>query len=605
MSTNSSVKDMRVCEECAVSGHWMPDGRATGSVVPRSIKHQASSIKQCPRCHSRWTLELDEEARERRTDINVCRTGSGARRGDPRVRGGYQVSRLGCPACYTEFREELTPLLRRIHGSIVHRGKAPAAKGTTGQVDRGTRGNLRVPLSRDLPAYAGISRISPTAEAEWMQGTGPDSDVVISTRVRLARNISGYAFPNHLAARCTDLAGKKGAARRTLEKIVATVEDAAVGAIASSKHGQTQGSPIQRASIIKLEHLSAVDREFLIERHLISRDLADAGGQTLMSVARDDRTPGVGREVIVGEKEAVSIMLNEEDHIRLQIISSGLQLRQSWETINVIDDELGRGLSPHEYAFSRDWGYLTACPSNVGTGLRVSVMLHIPALAATECPRVRGDQSKGQRAGRDACAPGCMPTILSSISDMGYAVRGMYGEGSRATGAFYQISNEATLGQSEEEIVDRVRSVARQIIDRERDARHSILEGKATAIASLNELAGCSTRRDPRVSGGHPVSRIEIEDIIFRSYGTLANARLISSRESLDLLSWVSLGVNTGILSESVIGMSRRDARAAIARLLVLIRPAHLQKYSGRKLDTAARDMNRAAVIRKGIGVSQ
>ena len=233
-------------------------------------------------------------------------------------------------------------------------------------------------------------------------------------------------------------------------------------------------------------------------------------------------------------------MLNEEDHVRLQVINPGSQTRESWEMINSIDDELGQNL---DYAFSRDWGYLTACPTNTGTGLRVSVMLHIPALAATK---------EGNK-------------LITSISNMGYAVRGMYGEGSRATGAFYQISNEATLGQSEKEIVDRIHSVAQQIVDREREERWLLM----------------------RRSG------IKLEDKIFRAYGTLANARSISSIEALQLLSWVSLGISIDMLPE----LSRTD----VARLLVLTRPAHLQKYEGKKLDAAARDISRAAVVRAAL----
>ena len=337
-----------------------------------------------------------------------------------------------------------------------------------------------------------------------MKGTGPDNDVVISTRVRLARNIAGHRFCNL-------------AEESELQQIAAMVENAVQDVREKELLPQ-----LSYLSVIGLERLDDIDREFLLERHLISRDLVDRS-----------RTG----KVIVGEKEVVSIMINEEDHIRLQVINSGLQLGQSWDIVNVMDDELGREL---EYAFSPSWGFLTACPTNVGTGLRVVVVMHIPALTVTK---------EGKR-------------VLSSISDMGYAVRGMYGEGSQATGAFFQISNETTLGQTEEEIVDRIRSVTRQIVDCEREERQTLMEKNA----------------------------IGVEDRIFRSYGTLANARLVSSKEALNLLSWVSLGISIGMLSEL--------SMTAIARLLVLTRPAHLQKYEGRKLDTAARDISRAAVIR-------
>jgi protein arginine kinase len=403
---------------------------------------------------------------------------------------------LGCPTCYTEFREELIPEIRRIHGSTIHKGKVPVQK--TNKETKRWSGKSPSPLaSTDLD-----SRI--LAKAKWMQGDGPDCDVVISTRIRLARNISGHAFCN-------------SAEKSELQHIAGTVENGLVNLC------EYTNSPLCNVSISRLEHLEPIDREFLIERYLISRDLAEKNGTG---------------KVIVDEEEIVSIMINEEDHIRLQVIDSGLRLRQSWEMINSIDDELEQEI---DYAFSPDWGYLTACPTNIGTGLRVSVMLHIPALAATK----EGKQ------------------ILLSISDMGYAVRGIYGEGSQATGAFFQISNEATLGRSEEEIVDRIRWVARQIVDREREERRILMEE----------------------------SGIGAEDRIYRSYGTLMNARLISSREALNLLSWVSLGSSIGVLPES----SRTD----ITRLLVLTRPAHLQKCKGKKLNSVDRDISRAAAIRE------
>jgi len=481
---NSSARQIRVCEECAMQ-HGIAD-------AGRNARAPGAD-RQCPQCNSRYSL---------------------------RVTRGSTL--LGCPTCYTEFAGELRPFLYRIHGSVIHRGKRqtsnvkhqrrvrslPYSESQKAR-ESGRKSDAKTRRVAPLPCLEASSDLSSRlpAEAEWMQGSGPDCDVVISTRLRLARNISGHVFCNL-------------AEESELQHIAETVEDAVADV------GQIQGSPLRNASVIGLKHLGAIDREFLIERHLISKDLTE----------RD----GTGK-VIVDGKEITSIMLNEEDHIRLQVINPGLQLRQSWEMINAIDDELGRRI---DYAFSPDWGYLTACPTNVGTGLRVSVMLHIPALAFAS--------------GRTQGSP------LRAISDMGYAVRGMYGEGSQATGAFYQISNEVTLGQSEDEIVDRVRSVARQIVDREREERRLLIEKNG----------------------------VRVEDKIFRSYGTLINARLISSREALDLLSWVSLGVNIGILPQ--------PSRTDIARLLVLTRPAHLQKYERRELpNPLARDISRAVVIRE------
>ena len=465
ISANSSVEEIRVCQECATGDVecGIPDGHRDSETVDR----------ECPECHSSYQ-----------------RIGSDIRHDN--------LPLMGCPVCYTEFHEELTPLIRRIHGSVIHNGKTHSGK------DKRRGPGKKEQATRNKKPYSVRSMVrGPGAEARWMQGNGPDSDVVISTRVRLARNLSGHLFCNLAEA-------------PELDQIAATVEDAVSAA------GKRGNALLQKVSTIKLGNLDDIDREVLIERHLISRDLAEKNG--------------TGR-AIVGDKETVSIMLNEEDHIRLQVINSGLQTRQSWEMVSAIDDDLGQEL---DYAFSPRWGYLTACPTNIGTGLRVSVMFHIPALAAT------------REGGK----------ILSSISDMGYTIRGMYGEGSKAIGAFYQISNEATLGQTGEEIVSRIQSISRQIMDREREERQLLLEENG----------------------------IKLEDRIFRSYGTLVNSRSISSKEAQSLLSWVSLGVNIGMLSEA--------NRADIARLLVLIRPAHLQKCESKRLDTAARDISRASVIR-------
>lgn len=466
-SVNSANKDIRVCEECATCD--MEHGSTNTSSGSRTVD------RECPKCHSRYS----------------------------------RLASLGCSECYTEFREKLVTDLRRIHGSTVHIGKKPTQKVESGSGMHEHRNAKRQygGMASSLASTDLNSRL--LAKAKWMQGDGPDCDVVISTRIRLARNISGYKF-------CSS------AKESELKQVAATVEDALLSI------REYTSSPLRNVSIARLEHLDTIDREFLIERHLISRDLAEKNGTG---------------KVIVDEEEVVSIMINEEDHIRLQVIDSGLRLRQSWEMVNSIDDELGQEI---DYAFSPDWGYLTACPTNVGTGLRVSVMLHIPALGATK---------EGKR-------------ILSSISDMGYAIRGIYGEGSQATGAFYQISNEATLGQPEEEIVDRIRWVARQLVDREREERRLLME----------------------------TNGISAEDKIFRSYGTLMSARLISSMEALNLLSWVSLGSSMGVLPE--------PNGTDITRLLVLIRPAHLQKCKGRKLDSMDRDISRATAIREILAMS-
>ena len=464
---DSGLKELRVCGECATNGMKHEDPHISHKIEDNGLV--------CSHCHSRYQYD--------KTD--------------------YCAPVLGCPWCYTQFHEAMIPLLRRIHGSTKHKGKSalvpsnppdlvPPSNGRTAELRNGR--TERLPFS--------LSSIS-TREAEWMQGKGPSFDVVVSSRIRLARNIDGYSFCNL-------------ANQNELYEVAGKIEKA-LADLAESDH-----SPLRNGYVVDLEDVDNVDRDFLMERHLISRDLAEKR---------------FARRVIIDEKEIISIMINEEDHVRLQVVDSGLQIRELWGMINNIDDRLGNKV---DYVYSPDWGFLTACPTNVGTGLRVSVMFHIPALSATK---------EGKR-------------ILKSITNMGYAIRGIYGEGSRATGAFYQISNEATLGQSEEEIIDRMQSVAFQILAREREERQNLLER----------------------------NRTKLEDIVFRAYGTLANARSISSTESMQLLSWVSLGISLDVLS----GLNVAD----IARLLVLTRPAHLQKLEGKELNVPTQNINRAKVIR-------
>lgn len=490
MSSDSSVREIRVCEECATRNdeHEIPG-------IP-GIRRRTETLKrECPRCHFKYS----------------------------------ESALLGCPTCYTEFREELTPVLNRIHGSTNHKGKTKVKQ----QIEKGN----------DKAFKLNSTSCVPHSDARWMQGNGPDCDVVFSTRIRLARNISGYSFCN--------------SAEESELFQICTLLESALAEISKNKD-----SPLYNAANINLRQLSDIDREFLVERYLISRELAEkAKGEELKANSSVPLNLAPYR-AIVSKKETLSIMLNEEDHIRLQLINPGLQLRRSWRIINAIDDELGQKI---DYAFSPGWGYLTACPTNVGTGLRASVMIHIPALAATK---------EGNK-------------LLSSISDMGYAIRGIYGEGTQAIGAFYQISNETTLGQPEEDIIDRIGSIIRQIVDLERRERQLLIKKYG----------------------------IKVEDKILRSYGILMNARLISSREALELLSWIRLGVSLGILPGLEIDCkdsresdesngdngkegSIKNIRGRITRLLTLTRPAHLQKYDGRKLDTAERDISRAAVIR-------
>jgi protein arginine kinase len=341
----------------------------------------------------------------------------------------------------------------------------------------------------DLTSHAGA----------WLRGDGPFSDIVISSRIRLARNISGFAF----LIKCTRHQ------RQALEaKIRATILTAQLG---------------PRLLYVDVDQSPELDRALLVERHLISKQHKDAEG---------------ARGVAIGENETVSIMVNEEDHLRLQVLRSGLQLEEAWQQINAIDDKLEASL---DFAFHPRFGYLTACPTNVGTGIRVSVMLHLPALKLT------GEIEKVYRAARD----------------LRLAVRGLYGEGTEATGDFYQISNQSTLGKSEEEIVNEFRrQVIPKIVEYEQQARKTLLNDRTVAL----------------------------DDTVFRALGILRSARLLKSEETLFLLSHLRMGINLGRVKDVDIN--------TVNELFLLTKPAHLQKLLCKKMDGDIRRAARADFIR-------
>ena len=268
--------------------------------------------------------------------------------------------------------------------------------------------------------------------------------------------------------------------------------------------------------------ISPVDRQLLVERHLISLEHANGKGD---------------RGVAFGEDEVVSVMVNEEDHLRMQAVRSGFQLDETWILIDSVDDALGEHI---DYAFSPRLGYLTACPSNVGTAIRASVMIHLPGLVMSKQ----------------------IDKVFQAVTKINLVVRGLYGEGTQASGNFYQISNQSTLGRTEKEILENLRSVVPQIIAYERKSRDSLV--------SQSELA--------------------LEDRVWRSYGMLKTARAISSEEVAELLSSVRLGVNMGILDTPPINV--------INELFILTQPAHLQKLKGRTLDAPERDKARAEFVR-------
>jgi protein arginine kinase len=335
---------------------------------------------------------------------------------------------------------------------------------------------------------------------EWLRGSGPMSEVVISSRIRLARNIGGFPFLTRTS-------------RHQRQVLESRIRDTilAVGVAPQMFY-------------IDLENAPEIDRQLLVERHLISKPHATAEG---------------ARGVAVAEDETTAIMVNEEDHLRIQVLRSGLQLEEAWEQINEIDDKLESKL---DFAFHPRFGYLTACPTNVGTGIRVSVMLHLPALKLT----------------------GEIEKVFRAAKEMRLAVRGLYGEGTEATGDFYQISNQTTLGKSEEDIIGEFKlQVIPKIIDYEHHARRTLLNDRTVAL----------------------------DDKVCRALGLLRSARLLASEETLFLLSHVRMGVNLGRVKDI-------DLRT-LNELFLLTQPSHLQRIIGRKMEGDVRRAARADYIRQ------
>ncbi len=334
---------------------------------------------------------------------------------------------------------------------------------------------------------------------EWLSGGGPLSDVVISSRIRLARNLASFPFLSK---------ADEGQRRQIYRLLYERISQTDLGS---------------RVVFVDIEEVAELDRQVLVERHLISRQHAEAEGT---------------RGVAVTPQETVALMINEEDHLRIQVIRSGLQLRELWDEINRIDDQLQERI---DFAFHERYGFLTACPTNVGTGIRVSVMLHLPALQLT------GELEKVSRAARD----------------MRLAVRGLHGEGTAATGDFYQVSNQTTLGKREVDIIDEFcDTVIPRIVNYEKLAREVLVRERVAAL----------------------------DDKIFRAYGTLENARTLSTEETLYLLSHLRMGVNMGRLPNVPL--------TTINELFIKTQPAHLQKLKGTALDGEQRSIARAEYIR-------
>ena len=328
----------------------------------------------------------------------------------------------------------------------------------------------------------------------WMSTNAPHTDVALSSRIRLARNLGDIPFPWYASS--PDLA-----------KVAGEVEKAV-----KSRGWRAGNRALQR-----------LQRQILAEKHLISPQHAKEGENRLAIIAAD---------------ESISVMVNEEDHLRIQTLLPGLQLTEAYELADNIDDLFETKLN---YAFDERIGYITACPTNVGTGLRASIMVHLPALAIA----------------------GQAKTVLSTVSNLGIAVRGLYGEGTEASGNMFQLSNQVSLGRSEHELIDNLCAVTMQIIEQERATRKKL----------LYEM------------------RMKLEDRVQRAYGILRHARLITSQEALRLLSDVKLGVEMRLISE-VCGETLNE-------LMVITQPAYLQKLAGEELNPTQRDIRRAELIRE------
>lgn len=338
----------------------------------------------------------------------------------------------------------------------------------------------------------------PQHHGEFLSGSGPESDIVISSRVRLARNLSGFPF----------LSRANSGQKREIERIVQK---------AAAKLTETD------LTYVPIEQLDELDRQVLVERHLISRQQANGEG---------------ARGVAFEPSESMSVMVNEEDHVRMQVLRGGLQLDRCWEEVNALDDALEERLN---FAFHRKYGYLSACPTNVGTGIRVSVMLHLPAL------KLAGEIDK----------------VFQAAKDMHLAVRGLYGEGTEATGDFYQLSNQVTLGVTEQQIVSKFgREVIPRVIEYERLARKTLMLHRETML----------------------------EDRIWRAIGMLRFARQMSSEETMYMLSAVRLGVNLGCISNVDV--------ETINELFIQTQPAHLQRINGQRLEPDRRNVVRAEFVR-------
>ena len=434
--------------------------------------------------------------------------------------------RLGCPHDYVCFQAQLEPLILNIHGETEHVGKRPR-RCPTGSEKRTQLIRLRREMKEaiDEETTSGRrelrdeirngSRAERPEAADGRRGTRrPDQQqrrMAARRRPRVRHRHQQPHPPGPQPGRFP--LHQPGHRRRTAREIEKILHERVL-AIA-----QPRRAALRRTST----QLEKVDRQFLVERQLISREHAEGQG---------------ARAVAIDRREKFSLMINEEDHLRIQVMQSGLDLQSVWEQINRIDDLIEEKVT---YAFHERLGYLTACPTNVGTGMRVSVMLHLPALVITRQ----------------------IDKVFRSLQKISLAVRGLYGEGSQAMGDFYQISNQITLGRSEAELIQQVGDIVPVIIDYERQAREFLIKE----------------------------SHENLHDRVSRAYGILRTAQTISSEETMHLLSSVRMGVNLGLIRDLEI--------PTVNELFIHTQPAHLQKLTGGELDTADRNIERARYLRR------
>lgn len=346
----------------------------------------------------------------------------------------------------------------------------------------------------------------PDGGMPWITASGPHADIVLSSRVRLARNLSGFPF----SPRAGD-----ADRLRVLQQVREAASDTAL---------------LSRAVLLRVDELTANERHLLHERHLVSRELADLDAATARS----------GSAVLVGDEAA--LMVNEEDHLRLQVFRSGFDIAGAWERAALLERELGERLP---LAYHHEFGFLTSCPTNAGTGLRASVLVHLPGLVLT------------QEIGK----------VLTGLQQMGLTYRGLYGEGSEVVGNFFQISNQTTLGRSEDELCDHLARVVAHVISRETEARR-VLSRDAGYI---------------------------IEDKLWRAYGTLRYARSLGADEAMNLLSGVRLAVGMYLIG----GLSVYT----LNKLLVFSQAAHLSLAEGRPLTEIEANLARARYVRGVLAV--